>query len=322
VKGRELAYVGVLVLAIALYLVVGNAYVKHVLVMCVIFAIYALSFDIIMGGMGQFSFGHAAFFGGGAYASAIVCQKLGWSVWLGFIAAIVYGVVSGFFIGYICLRRTRGVTLAVITLGFQAIIAEIARSWHAVTGGMSGIVGIPHPSFFGIKIDPEFKYYFLALAFLLAMIYFVSRLWRSKLGRAVMGVHQNEPLAMSIGVSPFFYYTLAFTIACALASLSGALWGHYQGIVTPIALSPYYSFMVVAMVLVGGAGTIGGPILGAVIFIWVPELLRVAENLRFAMLGAILVTCVIAMPRGIYPSLESLFTRLIDRVKRQQLRGK
>lgn len=311
-----LAYSALLVVAIALPFILRDSYMRHLLVMTCIFAVLALSLDIIMGYMGQISLGHAAFFGIGAYASALLCTRLGTPVWLGWLAAIVCAGAAGFFLGYISLRRTREVTLAIITFGFGLVLWLVCNNWYEFTYGRTGITKIPPPVLAipwlpSITFQSAFSYYYLVLALLLVTVYLVSRLLRSRFGRAVIALRENEGLASSVGVDAFRYYVLAFTLATALAGLAGAAYGHYVRFISPDLLGLEYLFMMLIMVMVGGRGTMAGPILGAAIFVLVPEWLRMAEQLRPVLLGMIFLACIVFMPQGIYPRLVSLWNRFI-----------
>jgi branched-chain amino acid transport system permease protein len=284
--------------------------------MTCIFAMLALSLDIIMGYMGQFSFGHQAYFGIGAYTSALLSLRLGVPVWLGFLAAAAVAAIAGFLIGCVALRTTRGFALAIVTLGFGVVLWVISRGWYDFTDGMKGLTGIPPPvisipGVLEVEFRSPFSYYFLALTLLALTIYIIKGMLRSRFGRALIAIRENEGLATAIGIAPFRYYLLAFTLAAALAGLSGAAYGHYLRFVNPMLLGMYYIFIMLIMVLVGGSGTLEGPIIGAVIFVWVPELTRISEELRLLLFGAILVFCIILMPQGIYPYLSSRWKRII-----------
>jgi len=196
----------------------------------------------------------------------------------------------------------------------------VARNWHDFTGGLTGLSGLPVPRLFGFEFRTDFSQYYLALALLLLTVYFLQRLWRSRMGRAIIALRENEAVATSIGVSPTLYYTLGFSIACALAGLSGAIYVHSIAVVNPMLFHFQYMIIILICVLVGGKGTLPGPVLGAIFYVWVSELLRFSEQLRFMILGIILLIFIIFMPRGIYPSLISLWGRLINFVKGQRLR--
>jgi branched-chain amino acid transport system permease protein len=304
-------YYNLVLLAIALVapFILRGSYQRELLVLCAIFGMVALSLDIIVGQAGQISFGHQAFFGIGAYASALVTLRLALPVWFGFLVAVAVAGIAGLFIGYICLRRLRAMTLAIVTFGLGIMLELIARNWHHLTGGSSGLTSLPAPRLLGIEFNSEISYYYLALVLLLVAMYFLARLSPSRTGRAITSLCRNESLASSVGVPPLKYYTLAFTIACALAGLSGALYAHHLTVVNPALFSLRYLIIMYIMVLIGGTRTLGGSVLGAVIYVCVSELLRFNEQLSLALLGLFLLTVIIFAPHGVYPPLKRLVGR-------------
>lgn len=319
-RGNGLKYGIILALAIVAPFVLTSDYHRYLLFLICIFAILALSADIIFGGMRQFTFGHQAFFGIGAYTSGKLALSLGVTPLLGFLAAFVLSGVVGLIVGYVCLRRLRTMYLAITTFGLGAMLFLIARNWHEFTGGLTGLGGLPVPRLFGFEFRTDFSQYYLALALLLITLYLLQRLWHSRVGRAIIALRENEAVAMSIGVSPTFYYTLGFSIACALAGLSGAVYVHSIAVVNPMLFHFQYMIIILICVLVGGMGRLPGPVLGAIFYVLVSELLRFSEQLRFMVLGIILLIFIIFMPRGIYPSLVLLWAHFTNFIKRQWLR--
>lgn len=316
VRYRRFIYLVLLVLAIVAPLILRDAYLRHLLVMSGIFAILALSLDIIMGYMGQFSFGHMAFFGVGGYASALLSLRLGLPVWLTMPLSAVIAGAFGLFVAYIALRRTRAMYLAIITLSFGIILWLIVVEWYEFTKGMTGLTGIPFlviriPFVPEIAFRSELSYYYLVLTLVLFTMYFISRLLRSRFGRSLISLRENEALGSSIGIDAFRHFVLAFTLATALAGLAGATYAHYMRIVTPAMFELSYMFMMLVMVIVGGTRALGGPVLGAIIFVFVPELLRIAAELRLILFGAVLLVCIVFMPQGVYGGLVSLWNSLI-----------
>lgn len=303
-----------LVVALLLPLVLfTNPYNRGLLVLIVIYAVAGLSLDYIMGEMGQFSFGHAAFWGFGAYVSAKLALDLGVSPWIGFVAAPVAAGLMGLLIGYIALRRTRGLELAIVTLGFGVLAWTVALRWRPVTGGPSGLRQIPPPRIFGWEIRSELAYYYFALLLLLAVVFILSRLRASRFGRAVRSIHENEDLARSVGVSATKHYVIAFAFACALVGFSGALYAHHFRFVNPNLLGLQYMFIFLIVVLVGGRGSLWGPVLGATIFVLVSEWLRVLQEYRFLIFGVVLLLVVLFMPTGVFPTMRRVLRRTVDR---------
>ena len=313
---KRVAYAALLGFAIALPFILQGTYQAHLATMFCIFAVLALSLNIIIGYMGQVSLGHAAFFGLGAYTSALLCTRLGVPVWIGWMAAVTCSGVVGFLIGYVSLARTKGVALAIVTFGFGLILSLVASNWYALTRGYSGITGIPAPVVAipwlpSITFQTPSSYYYLTLALLLFTAYLTYSLLRSKFGRALVATRENAALASTTGIDVFREYVVAFTVAAALAGLAGAAYAHFVRFVGPKLLGMNYMFAMLIMVLLGGKGTIAGPILGAAFYVFVSEWLRITEQIRLVVFGVIVVAVIVFMPEGIYPRLASLWKRFV-----------
>ena len=316
--GRISAVSAALVVVLLLPEIVSASYWQDLMVLTVIFSILALSLDIIIGQMGQFSFGHQVFFGVGAYTTAILNVKFHWPVWCSMPAGIFIATALGVVVGFVALKRTRGLYLAIITLGVGQIVWLVARNWYSLTGGISGIpminsVPIPVPGEGVLRLDTEATYYYFALAALALTIFLIS-VWKgSKSGQAVAAIRTNEPLAESIGIDTFRYYLQAFVFAAALAGFAGVVYAHFVQQVSPQSLSLYYMFWLLVMVVVGGSGTIGGPILGACVFVFVPEWLEAAQEFRTVAFGCLLLITIVFLPRGIFPTLCTVAAALWSR---------
>ena len=316
-SGRTIIIVAALGVAVLVPFVFTNDYQRELLVLICIFAIAGLSLDIIMGHMGQFSFGHAAVFGIGAYTSAILSLRYGVPVWVAIICALVLATLAGFLMGYVALRRTRAMELAIITFALGAIALAVAQSWHSFTGGMTGLHQVPAPPFDvsagGLELRSEFAFYWLALAVLIIAMYGVHKFTNSKVGRAVRSIRENEDLAASVGVSPTFYYVIAFTVATGLGGLAGSLYGHHLGFVNAGMLRLEFMIIMLMVVLVGGSGTLGGPVVGSSIYWVVSEQLRdVSNEFRFLIFGVILLVVILFLPRGVFPALQLVYRRIFE----------
>ena len=206
-------------------------YYLHIFVMSEIYAVLALSLSLLVGFTGQVSMGHAAFYGMGAYTSAILSIRAGLSFWVTFWAAGVFAGLAAFIIGKLVLRL-RGHVLAITTAFFGVLVAVVMNNWIPVTNGPMGITGIPRPSpfsFLGMNIALESRtdYYFLGLVFVAGVIYFLWRIENSRIGDAMIAVRENEELAASLGIDTMKSKVLAFTIAGALAGMAGSFYAHY-----------------------------------------------------------------------------------------------
>jgi branched-chain amino acid transport system permease protein len=273
-----------------------------------LYALVALSLNIITGYLGELSFGHAAFFGIGAYTTAILSTQFGVPGMLGLVVA---GVIAGLFgavIGYVSLR-IRGPQFAILTLGFGSIIYTITTYWVDLTRGPMGISNIPFFSFGGFapELQTARENYLLVLTFVLACAYLCRALMQSRTGRAFVAVRENDALAASLGIHVFRMKLLGFVVATVIAGVGGALYAHYIRVITPELMGLQYMAALIVIVIVGGRGTIIGPILGALIYVGLLEFLRAVGPLRMVIFAALLTASVIFLPGGVV----SLTTRLL-----------
>jgi len=299
-KYNRLAYIILLTLAIVLPLIIQDVYITHLFVLTFIFAIFALGYDIIIDGMGQFSFGHQALWGMGAYVSTLLARDLGVPVWLSIPAGIAGAALLGLLVGLIALRL-RGVYLAIITLSVAMIVHTIIINWVSVTHGMRSIGGIPHLSLGGIELSTPLSYYYFAMAILILIIFLLTRMQDSRFGRALRALRENEDRAVSLGIPIFKYFLVAFTISAAISGLAGAMYAHYTTVISNQTVGLDYLWTVLIIVLVGGSGTIGGMILGSFIFVFIPEFLHAADIYRYAIFGALVLIFIVWHPEGIWP---------------------
>lgn len=302
--------IGLLLLPLA----VRNDYYLHLCIVSAIFVVVALGLNLIVGYVGQLSLAHAAFFALGAYVSALLFVKLKWSMWLGLPAAVMFTGITAFALGWVILR-VRGHRFVIITVAFAEIMKLVATNWVDLTRGFMGLPGLQIPALYlpgigAVDISSKERFYYVVLAAAVLSFYVCWRMVRSSLGRAFVLVRENEVLAESLGISAFRYCMIAFVAGAALAGGAGALYGHYVGFVSPDLFNFSYVTIMLIMVILGGKGTLIGPVLGAVIFTFLPELLRDAAHYRMVIFAGILVVATLFMPRGIiFPLVEHLVPR-------------
>ena len=281
-----------------------SPYHVHVAIMAGIFGVLAMSLNLLLGYTGQLSLGHAAFFGIGAYASALLTLKLEWSFWPALVVAVALAGIAGFFIGRLALKL-RGAYFVLVTISFAGVISLISVNWIELTNGPLGLPGVPAPELGPWSLRTKTAYYYLVLA-AVALSYLVCRrLVRSRIGRALVALRENEALAESVGVDVTHYLVLAAVVSAAMAGLGGSLYAHYTRFVSPEVFLFTYTVTMVIMVVAGGKGTLAGPLVGAVLFTALPEALRAAASWQWQMLayGVVLVLLVFLLPRGIVPRL-------------------
>jgi branched-chain amino acid transport system permease protein len=288
---------------------VWNPYHLHTLIMAGIFAVLALSLNLLLGYTGQLSLGHAAFFGIGAYATGLLTVKLEWSPWIGLLAAIVLPGAAGYMIGRLALKL-RGAYFVLLTISFAGCVSLVSVNWMDLTNGPLGLPGVPPlevalpglPAL-SLRTKPAF-YYVVLIAVALSYLVCVA-LIRSRVGRALVALRENETLAASVGIDGTHYLVLAAVVSAAMAGFGGGLYAHYTRFVSPEVFLFTYTVTMVIMVVAGGKGTLAGPIVGAVLFTVLPEALRAATSWQWQMLlyGVLLVGVLFFMPEGIVPAV-------------------
>jgi len=265
--------------------------------------IVAQSFNLVLGYVGYLSLAQTAFFGIGAYTSTILAVTYKQSFWVGLVVALVIPAVIAAAVGIPFLRLSRH-SFVISTLGFLLICWLIARNWVEVTRGPLGIPGIPSPTLtlfdqITISFSNRTNYYILVMIFVLILHLLLIKLVNSRIGRAFIAIREDEALAQAVGINTMKYKLLAFSIAASIAGMAGSLYAHYITFLDPTIFEFYTLEYVLVITLVGGSGTIGGPVLGSIIFTILPELLRVAKELRLIIYGGILLLTVLLIPEGI-----------------------
>lgn len=291
-------------------LVVPSGYFLHLLVLFLIFGTLALSLSIIVGFLGELTLGQAGFFAVGAYASALLSVDQNWPFWFSLPVAGLISGLTGILVG-IPSFRLQGPYFAIVTLGFSQIIGLVITNSTSITRGPMGISRIPAPTLDlpmlpTIRFSTELSYYYLALALLLVTVYVVRRLLASRTGHAIVAIRENAALAQSVGIDLYRYKITAFFISTFIAGIAGAMYAHYVRVITPHLADVYYTSSALIMVVVGGAATISGALIGAFIFTIVPEILRFVEDARLLVFGVILILSIHYMPKGIGPALAQL----------------
>ena len=281
-------------------MVVDSKYYLHMMVIWGLYAVYALSLNVVIGYLGELNFGHAAFFGIGAYTSAILTMRYGVPVVSGpLFAALVTGLI-GAVVGYLSLRST-GPQFAILTLSFGSILFTIVNYWVDFTRGPMGITNIPPFSLPFLQIDftKARNMYYVVLVALAIAAYGCFALMRGHSGRSFIAVRENPQLAASLGINIFQTKLLGFIGAAALAGAAGSLYAHYLSVITPDMMGLQGVAAVIIMVIIGGKGTIVGPMIGALVYVCLLEVLRATGPLRMVSFGALMTLCVIFLPGGL-----------------------
>lgn len=285
-------------------LMMGNRYNQHIINMIMIYIILGMSLNLCFGYTGLLSLGHAAFFGLGAYASALASTKLGLPFLPCFCLAGLSGLVFGVMIGFPTLRLT-GPYFAMATIGFNKIVEMVLLNWDEVTGGPAGVTNIGGVSIFGFSLDNEYRFYYLLLG-VTAFLYIIYRnLIKSHFGKTILALRDNSIAAQAMGVNITFLRVAIFTLSTILAGLAGSLYAHMVGYVAPDAFPVMESITLLILVVVGGPGFKNGPIYGAIIIVLANEYLQVLENYNMLIYGLVLMILLIVMPSGIAGIIET-----------------
>jgi branched-chain amino acid transport system permease protein len=305
-------YLLLLVLALAVPLLAPNRYAFQIIIMSCLFAMGTLSMNLILGYTGQASLAHAGFFGIGAYGVALM-TKAGLSFWLALPLSAIFAACIGFLVGLPTLR-TRGSYFAISTLCMGVIIEIVAGNWIDLTGGQTGIVGIPSPTpipipFLGtIQFHSQTVQYFLVLAFLLLTLWVMHRLVFSLNGLSFMAVRNNEVLAEAVGINTFGTKILSFVIANFFAALTGGIYASLMGSISPSVASITMTFNWLVYLLLGGVATLAGPIIGAFAIPILMEYLQALQEYSMIIFGILLIVVIIYFPRGLMGGLMTFHT--------------
>jgi branched-chain amino acid transport system permease protein len=306
---------------IAVPMITRNSYLLHVLILTMVFGIFASAWNLVSGFAGLKTFGHHAFFGIGAYASALISIKAGLSPWLTIWIAALIAAGAGLFIGLPILRIKSMPHVAIVTLGFAEIVRIVISNLQSITRGELGLWGIrPFEGFTlpvigKVNFTPADKvpYYYLILLLLIASTGVIAWLMRSRTGLAIVAMREAEDAAESLGVNLTRQKLLVFAISAFLVGVAGAFYGHYVSILTPsAAVGIDLMILVIAMTLVGGLGTFSGPLIGALILTGMVEWLRDIGQYRLLVYGAMIILIVMFLPKGLttlVPALRGRFRR-------------
>lgn len=284
--------------AIATGLLVENAYYLQVMIFIGINTLLALSLNMLMGYAGQISLGHAAFYGIGAYTTAILSTTYNISPWLALPAAVFTAMAIAYVVGRPTLRLT-GYYLAMGTLGFGIIVNIIFREWRSVTGGASGFVGIPPLEIGSFTFDTDRRYFFLVWGVVLFFFLICRRIIDSRVGRALRAIHDGEHAAAAVGVDTAKMKLKIFVLSAAMASLAGFLYAHQIFFVSPGTFSFLASIRIVTMVVIGGMASIWGSLLGASLLTLLPEWLHAFADYEMMIYGLVLMLVMIFLPQGL-----------------------
>ena len=271
-----------------------------------IFAIFGLGLNLLLGYTGLLSFGQSTFFGSAAYVAGWLLKNYGINVFFALGIGVGVGALSALVVGYLCVQRS-GLYFIMLTFALNQLFYFIAYQWTTVTGGEDGMPGIPRPALFGLDFkDPLVYYAFVSVLFLVAL-WVMKRIVESPLGKILQGIRENETRAEAVGYHVPRFKLLAFVIGGAFSGLAGVLYAMLFGIVPLEAISFVFSGNVVFATLIGGSGSLYGPIIGSFVFIWLSESMSVVWARWPLLLGIAFVIVVLFFRGGVVEAWNRLW---------------
>lgn len=311
--------IALLILSILFPLVFSeNRYVLYIMTVGLIFTIAIYGMNILAGFTGQLSLAHAGFFAIGAYSVGILTTKAGLNFWLALLLAVLITIVIGFALGLIALR-TREHFFAIYTLVVGYLIYLLIDKWDGLTGGVRGLIGIPIPDPIGpIEFNTPVAMYYLVLFFLIVSIVVAVRIVHSLTGRTYIAIRNSEELAQTLGINTRNNKLVSFVISVAYAGLAGGLYASLVRFIGPDIAGTSMVFTFLMYLIVGGIGTLSGPIIGTMLFVWLEQFLQNFQEHRMLIFGPILVLIVIFYPTGLVGAYNSIRNKLRGRKKSQR----
>jgi branched-chain amino acid transport system permease protein len=292
-------------LLILLPLVYPKSYFLGVMGRIFLYSVLAGALNAINGYSGQTCLGAAGFFCIGAYTGAILAVKLGWSFWAIVPAAGILAAVIGLLLAWPTLKMS-GIYLSIVTLGFSEIVRLIALNWTDLTGGPMGIKGIPVPVLFGVQFRGSRNYYYLFLALAVLFIFCTGRVMRSRVGRAWMSIREDPLAAQSLGVETSRYKALNFMYGAFWIGIAGAVYAPYVRFIDSTFFTLDEGWNILSMVIIGGQGTLVGPVIGSVIVNFLTEWLRPIGTWRMVAYAVLIIIMMWWRPQGLAGASDSI----------------
>ncbi|MDE1140095.1 MAG: branched-chain amino acid ABC transporter permease [Paraburkholderia tropica] len=310
---RNLGWLALFVIGLALPFLVRSDYSLTVMSTAFIFALATIGLNLLTGYTGQFNLAHGGFMAVGAYTVGILTVDYQVPFWIAFALAGVVSVVLGFFVGLVSLRL-KGNYFAIFTLCVGYIIFLAIEKWDSLTHGVVGIIGIAAPPSIGpISFENPRALYYLTFAFLAAGMWIMHRIVNSLVGHTFVAIRNSEHLAQALGIDLMRNKMLAFLISTFYAGIAGGLYAGFVRFLGPDLANIGHTFDMTMYVVVGGIGTLAGPLLGAIALPWLTQSLQFMQDYRFLVFGPLLIVLLIFLPRGLVGLYQSVRSRLATR---------
>lgn len=317
-KWKGFSFLPLIVILFLVPLITRDPYDLHILITITIFAVLSVGLRLILI-TGQISVAQVAFYGIGAYASALLVLRMGWNTWLTMpMAGIIAGLVA-VAVGYLALRL-KGAYFIILTIAFGEVVRLVFMRWDRLFGGSLGLSGIPKPSpILGFEFGSKVEFYYLALLLALVAVAFMYRLEHSRFGLTFSAIREADVLAESVGINPMRYKVLAFAVACFFAGLVGAFYAHYTHFIAPYDFTFHDSARIIVFAIVGGRSKTLGPIIGAAFLIILVEVVGgFGEYIPF-FYGTALIVILLFIPEGLISLPRSIVARFNVKNSHQQL---
>lgn len=312
---RPIGFLCAAIVIAVLPFILTSSYWQTNLTVCALNVLLAIGLDFVLGYTGQLNLGQSAFYGIGAYTSTLLVMQCGFPFWVGFACGVAASSLAGIVLSLFAVRL-RGHYLAIASLGFAVITYEILVNWISVTQGPLGIYGVAPPPPLALPGLPPLKFtdltnlFYLISGFALLVYILLDQLLRSPIGATLTAIREDEVSAASLGISAKKWKVFAFAVSSGVAGMAGCFFAGFVGTLVPDSFNVTESISMLAMVIVGGMGTLLGPVFGAVLLTMLPELLRSFGDLRLIIYGAAITVVVLFMPGGIAQLAWLVFSRV------------
>lgn len=297
-KNKKTILIPAIIIALMIPVFIKDSYVMGIIVRILFYMILAGSLNIINGYSGQFNIGHAGFLCIGSYTEAILATRFGISFWILIPIAGIVTAIFGLLVSLPTLRL-KGIYLAIVTLGFSEIIRLVALNWTGLTGGPMGIKSIPSPMLFGLKFSSPSLYYYIVLVLVILCLFTSYRVIHSRVGRGWISIREDEGAACSLGVETHKYKAINFMFGAFWAGVAGAAMSPYYRFIGSDMFSLDEGFNILSMVIIGGQGTLIGPLLGSVIVNTLTEVFRFASDFRMVLYAVLIIAMMWWRPQGL-----------------------